>query len=484
MTEVPCRLSERSRWPLDRIAAFAVDTPSAAFPDETFHGAQRGVLDHLAVLIAGSAHDTIAPLRNYVHAAHGGGSAYLIGDRSPVRAEGAALFNGSVAHILDFDDGHPLANCHPTAPVLSALFALAQESSVPISQERLLEAYIVGVEVTVAIAASMLLVHYEQGWHPTATVGTFAAVAAGGRLLGLSKETVVGALGIAASLTSGIKGNFGTPMKPVQVGMAGAKAIQALRMAEAGITSNPEVFQSRYSFPMVFNSQPIRDWSHLEELGRVWAIVEPGLGFKQYPCCGSTHAPIDVVRDLRTQESWTVDDIVGVTVSTHPRRLGHTDRPEPLSGLDGKFSVQYVTALAVATGRVAPVDFEGDQFMAPDVRRVLDVTHAVPLPESEWAMPTGREDCWAGKVAIELADGRTLSGFAEVPRGIDSLVPLSDDDLVAKFLWIAEPECGVDGARAALDAIGAWQRGDATVAELFESINDRMSSSSSPAVVS
>jgi 2-methylcitrate dehydratase PrpD len=106
---------------------------------------------------------------------------------------------------------------------------------------------------------------------------------------------------------------------------------------------------------------------------------------------------------------------------THPRRLAHTDRPDPQSGLDAKFSVQYCLARALLGGRIVLEDFEGEAFREPAARTLMHRIHAAPHPE----MNAASAEYLGAEVRITFDDGRTIArrvGSA-LGRGPDNPLP-------------------------------------------------------------
>ena len=153
-------------------------------------------------------------------------------------------------------------------------------------------AYAAGVETRdAARARGVNFHHYEKGWHPTATLGTFGSAAACAHLLGLDAGATATALALAASMASGIKANFGTMTKPLHVGHAARNGLMAALLAKEGMTAERRTrFEHRQGFfrcstaPAISRRRPcLADWAAPLDL------VEPGIAFKRYPCCGSTH---------------------------------------------------------------------------------------------------------------------------------------------------------------------------------------------------
>jgi len=463
-------MSRDTVQPTHRLAIFATELESKAIPAEVTRAATRGVTDLLGVMLAGTVQPELRPLVAYARSTYGAGRATALALDFPVTAEAAAFTNGAAAHVLDFDDCGDAIGGHPTVPVLPAVLALAEETGAEAAEA--LAAYVVGVEVENALGLSLNYRHYERGWHPTATLGIFGAAAAASRLLGADTGTSAQALAIATSMSSGIKGNFGTLMKAGQVGFATAKGVAAARLAGAGVTANLDVFRGSHSFPAVFNGDDRTDWSALDDLGLRWTMTSPGLVFKLHPCCGSMHGAIDAVLALRSDGEIDPHSIERIDVYLHPRRLPHIDRPHPATGLAGKFSVQYVTAAAALRGALTLRDFDDDRLKADDIRRLLPQVHVHPLADDEQVLG-GRIDCFASRVEVVDAAGMHRRSVV-LPRGSDPSVPLTDSELGAKFVENAALAMGRDAAPQALEKVRTWCAGDGSLCELMSFLHSKV----------
>jgi 2-methylcitrate dehydratase PrpD len=354
----------------------------ACLPPQAVAWAKVGLIDCIGTTLAGS----VAECTRIVSSTLGaGGPALLFG--SPRRAAplDAALINGTAAHALDFDDCSDSMGGHPSAPVLPALFALADAQRV--SGRDFLTAYVAGIETETRIARGVNFHHYEKGWHPTATLGTFGAAAAASRLLRLEDSRTAAALALACSLACGVKANFGTMTKPLHVGHAARNGLMAALLARGGFSAGRDAFEHRQGFFMVFNGAG--NFSADAVLAG-WAspldILKPGIAIKQYPCCGSTHPAIDAVLALIAEHAVTADDVERVDAFIHPRRLAHTDRPDPVSALDAKFSVQYCLARALLDGCLRLDPFEGDAHRQGRVRALM--ARIMPRRTRRWTWPT------------------------------------------------------------------------------------------------
>src|SRR5262249_1036915 len=133
----------------------------------------------------------------------------------------------------------------------SALLALAEERGA--TGEAFIAAYVIGVETEIRLARAVNFHHYDKGWHPTATLGTFGAAAACAHLIGLDASRTATALSIAASLARGLKANFGTMTKPLHIGHCGRNGLFAALLAENGFEAAADVFEHHQGFLNVFN---------------------------------------------------------------------------------------------------------------------------------------------------------------------------------------------------------------------------------------
>jgi 2-methylcitrate dehydratase PrpD len=417
----------------ERIAAITYND----LPDEAVDWAKMAILDTVGVTLAGAGEPCAQIVERVLAASTGNGECLIFGSDHRAAPLDAALINGTAAHALDFDDVSNSLGGHPSAPILPALFALGETLGCPqhpIDGRAFIAAYVAGFETETRIARGVHFHHYEKGWHPTATLGVFGATAACCHLMGLDRARTAQALAIAASLASGIKANFGTMTKPLHVGHTARGGLFAAQLAREGFTANPEALEHKQGFLMVFNGAGNFDAAAiLKDWGRPYDIVRPGLAVKQHPCCGSTHPAIDAMLLLRAENSIGHDivpeKVVRIDSWTHPRRLAHTDRPDPQSGLDAKFSVQYCLARALLGGRIVLEDFEGEAFRDDAARALMRRIHAAPHPE----MDSASSEHLGAEVRITFDDGRTIArrvGSA-LGRGPDD--PLPPQALTGKF---------------------------------------------------
>ena len=412
----------------DRIASVSY----GSLPDDALHWARVAILDTVGVTLAGASEPCARIAARVLTSGAATGPSLIFGTDHRATPLDAALINGTASHALDFDDCSNTLGGHPSAPILPALFALAETYDV--DGRAFITAYITGFETEARISRGINFHHYEKGWHPTATIGVFGAAAACAHLLRLPPDRIAVALGLAASFASGLKANFGTMTKPLHVGHCSRNGLLAALLVSEGFTANPGAFEHRQGFLEVFNGAGnynadaiLRDWASPLD------ITRPGVAIKQYPCCGSTHPAVDAMLALVRERDIAATDIERVDSWTHPRRLAHTNRPDPNCALDAKFSVQYCLARAAVNRAVVLAHFEGNAHDDPEVRAMLARVHAAPHPE----MSMASTDHFGGEVRITLKDGGTLSRRVNQPIGRDSDHPLPQDLLEAKFISCA-----------------------------------------------
>jgi 2-methylcitrate dehydratase PrpD len=395
-------------------------------PAEAVQWAKVGILDTVGVTVAGSMEPAARILRHAI--SPGAGASVVFGSDARTGALDAALINGTAAHALDFDDCNNTLGGHPSAPILPALFALADER--PIDGRAVITAYVAGFETECKLALGVNFHHYSKGWHATATLGVHGAAAAACHLLRLDAARTATALAIASSLASGIKANFGTMTKPLHVGHCARNGLVAARLAAEDFTANAGAFEHNQGFLDVFNGPGTYDVARiLAQWGAPFDVVAPGIAIKQYPCCGSTHPALDVVLDLVRRHDLRADAVARIDCWTHARRLEHTNRPDPQSGLEAKFSVQYCLARALTDRAIRIEHFAGDAVRDPAVRAILPRVHAAAYDTTQFPA----DQHFGAEVKVTTRDGQVLSGKVEEALGRTSANPLPAERLREKF---------------------------------------------------
>ena len=416
-----------------RIAGFVADIKYEEIPSRAVEVGKTAVLDCLGVALAGSKEASAKICAQIARQEGAGGESTLFGQGFKSSALNAAFANGTAAHALDYDHGFILMG-QPAAPIIPAVLALGE--SLGASGRQLLEAYVAGFEVTAKMALS-LRDSSQDGWHAPGTLGSFGAGVACAKLLRLNASEVEMALGITASMASGVVSNFGTMTKPLHVAMAARNGVLAAKLAQSGYTANAQALEAGNGFyDMYYRAEPTGNIC-LEQLGQSYELAEKGIRIKPYPCGGLTHSAIDAVLDIRAEHRIAPQEVEAVRVDVSEHTYGRIVFKIPQTGLQGKFSMSYILSRAVIDGAVGLDAFTDAAVRDPLVLELagrIDMRLDPSLKESD----EGSRPC---RVLVRLKNGTSFSRQIEFPKG-SAEVPLPAQELRAKFA-----EC----ARRAID---------------------------------
>ena len=377
----------------------------------------------------------------------------------------AALLAGTFAHSLDFDDTDLTSSLHPGAPVISAVMPVARSTAA--SSQSVLSAISLGYDVTCAVGRAVdPAVHYDRGFHVTATCGTFGAVAAVGSLLGFDVEKFEAAFGVAGSQAAGSLQFLenGAWNKRLHPGLAAQRGVVAAHLVDAGFRGATRPLTGDFGFLHGYTDNP-----HPEQLEQ----IEPGAavtdtGLKPYPCCRYMHPAIDGLLELAPEVS--VDDIERIVIDVPRSGVQLTGDPidrkrRPQNFVDSQFSMPFAAALALGqedTGLHAFLDAQ-DRLDDPDLVSRMDRVEVVSTDRTNEPFP----DRWSAHVMIEDATGRH-ERYVDRPRG-EPERPLADATLDAKVReLLAHTPLDADAVIETVRGIGLH----ATMDELFDVIEE------------
>jgi 2-methylcitrate dehydratase PrpD len=401
----------------DFAAAFTGDSLTGVHFDQT----ARALIDTVAVTLAGRREPAATIALEYVRGRQCAqmATAWGIGERLPL--EEAALYNGVAGHVLDFDDVTSPLRGHPSIALLPALLALSEAHDK--DGKQLVAAFVVGFEVLVKMAKAMVGDHYAKGWHSTSSIGVIAATAAGSHLLGLSREQMINALGIAVAQASGTRANFGTMAKSFQAGHCGASAVRAVMLAQRGFTGADGAIDGAHGYMALYaNGEDLE--ARLAAIGKAPLEIESsGIEIKKYPLCYATHRTIDGTLDLRAQHGLTLDQIEQVEIVSNYRAMVPLIHQHPITGLEAKFSMQYAVAAALQDGFVRLSSFED----AAVLRAPIQEFFAKVCAHEEQGPALSR---W-NRIRIKIKTGKTLEKVVTQLRGAADC-PLTNAELIEK----------------------------------------------------
>jgi 2-methylcitrate dehydratase PrpD len=428
--------------PVTRILAeFVATHPSRGWSDTIDHEAHRTLLNWLGCAVGASHHEAVDAALGAVQVLQPAPQAAVLGRTERVDIASAALLNGISSHTFDFDDTHLKTIIHPAGPVASALLSLAELNGT--SGRQLIDALVLGVDVSCRLGNLVYPDHYDRGWHITGTTGMFGAAAGCARMLGLTVEQTQMALAIAASQPIGLREQFGTMTKPFHPGAAARAGLMAALMAQRGFTASTKAIEAARGWAQVVSTKC--DWSEAtDELGERFEISFNS--YKPFACGIVIHPSIDACVQLRGH-GVRADDVERIELKVHSLVLELTGKKEPTDGLQGKFSVYHGCAVGLLFGRA------GEEEFADEIVRRHDVA---ALRRKVVALVDNTIDEASADVTAVMKDGRREHVFVE--HAIGSVQnPMTDPALEGKFHGLCDGVLGVarvDELLAACWAIG------------------------------
>ena len=408
--------------------------------------ARDAIADTLACLYAGRNDMSTRAVADAFGRQSDGEAALVTGGRHSPSV--AALVNGTAAHALDYDDNFRPGMSHASAVILPALLAVADRVSA--SGRMLLDAYLVALQAQVFVGSGVAGSHYTAGWHGTSTVGSIGTAAGVATLLGLDAAGIARALSLGASMASGTKGQFGTPVKPFHAGMAARNAVEAALLAAQGLRGRLDILEGEQGFLEMFGGiQPLGyDTDHIVQT-KEHTIETSGVMPKMHPCCGSTHIIIDAALDLMQTEQFDIDEIVSAECHVGIANYRNLAYPEPRDEMQARFSMQYCLALALRRKTLSLSDFTPaaiGRFASDPLLAKISMTHYSAEEEA------AAKSSLPHRLKITLADGKVLETQRAAARG-GLADPFSGDARRAKISNCLDDLEDIDLIQAKLDQL-------------------------------
>jgi 2-methylcitrate dehydratase PrpD len=431
----------------EKVADFVCSSSYESVPGEVFDLCKLHILDTLGVLIAGSREDIARITKEYIQSFTCGQESTFLTQGVKTAAPYAAFGNGILAHVLDFDDYEVPSMAHPSVTVLPAVLALGEKLKAP--GKACLEAYLTGMEVLSKVGRGIHPDHYDKGWHATGTLGTLGAVTASSKLLRLDFERVRTALGIAASMSSGLRGNFGSMTKSFHAGHAARNGVEAAGLAALGFTASKEILESELGFCDIFAEGKNPDLNKVvEDLGAPFSMIMPGVGKKPYPSCAATHSFLDGIFDLIRQYDIRGEEVDSVECGIFyrvPKMLIHS---RPKTGLEGKFSLEFCIALALQERKVSVRQFKDSKVKEPGIQELMG---KVKKEVTEEAGKEGTEYP-AAIIKVHMKNGERYAYKSDKRKGSPSS-PLSADETRDKFMECAQMNYSIHRSQRLFDRV-------------------------------
>jgi len=428
---------ENAKGLTEKLAEFIVRTDDVFIPEETRENAKIAFLDWLGCALVGVDSPVVERLIRYADVTGGKEQATILGKSMKKSVLQAALINGAASHVMDFDDTTTVDIRHASVGMVSALLALSEWRNM--TGKELLTAYIIGFKLAMVMGTLAGRKQYDGGWHTTSTIGRFASAAGCARLLGLNEQETVFALGLAGTMSSGMKIVFGTMTKAFHAGNAARDGMKAALLGEVGMTCSPDFLEGPDGYLQVFSGTIDEDV--LSSLGVAWDFDK--LAQKYHASCHFTHSAIEATLKLVAQEGLGPEDIESIVV--HASRLGFNaaGKTSPKTALEGKFSIPYCVANAILRGDTGLKAFSDEKVIEPivtDYMKKIDL-----VCDSNFTAMEARVD-------ITTIQGKRVSDFRDVYTEIPSLAE-KKERITKKFMNICDMIMEERKARAILDSV-------------------------------
>jgi 2-methylcitrate dehydratase PrpD len=409
------------------LARYVVNSRLFDIPEPVKREAVRSIVNWLGCAVGACRHESVDCALNALLPFAGPKQATVLGRETRTDILLTALLNGISSHVFDFDDTHLKTIIHPSGPVASALFPLAEHKQ--ISGADLLHAFILGVEVECRIGNAVYPNHYDVGWHITGTAGVFGAAAAAGKILDLDEQQMIWALGIAGTQSSGFREMFGSHCKSFHPGRAAQNGLASALLAKANFTSSNQVIEAKRGFANVMSTK--QDYGEITEgLGTTFEVTLNS--YKPFACGIVIHPSIDACIQLKREHRLSGAEVEKIELTVAPLVLELTGKRTPKVGLEGKFSVFHSCAVALLHGAAGEKEYSDERVLDPRVIALRDRVEAAIGPNM-------RDD--EARVKLTLKDGRVVEKYVEHAIGSCER-PMSDEDLEAKFHTLADEVLG------------------------------------------
>ena len=415
--------------------------PTHLVPNLPFNYAKLSLFDWMTCGIAGTNEPLAVKLRQLAAGEGGQPVASVLGGmRVPPRM--AALVNGATSHALDYDDTHFAHVGHLSVGIYPAALAIAEMQDA--SAEEMITAFLLGAEGAIRVGMTLGRAHYNHGYHQTATAGAFGATLTAGRLLGLDRLQMRHALGLCATRASGLTSQFGSMGKPYNAGIAAANGVECATLADLGFTSADDGLMGHQGFI----------GAHLPDGG---AVTGPDMNFDSYKfpdnkyklhaCCHGLHPMIEALQASEAAAGVTLDDIRSFSLSTNPRWLAVCDIKRPRTGLEVKFSYNWLAGMTLRgddTGddRLFTDSIAGDSELGRFAERI-NVKGDDELTDLQARGEISLTDGRAIRVWFDLADPLAPKVIAEKLKRKSTTI-IGD---AGAAIWKLHPRLGQLGAR-------------------------------------
>jgi 2-methylcitrate dehydratase len=416
----------------ERWADYAVSLRFEDIPPTAVMAAKMFFTDAMGCALGGARTKDFRMLCSVIKDLGGKPECTVIGAKLRADVRHASLANALAIRALDYNDVYWKQDpCHPSDLLPAALSVAEREGR---SGKDLLAAMVIAYELDMRISEAAFPGIRELGWHH-ASLTQFVSPVVAGRVLGLTREQMVNAIGISGShngTLGAVAAGRLTMMKNSVNPMATESGVMAALMAQKGYEAPAAIFEGREG---LFESLG-EEWdaSRLtRDLGSACKIVDCSL--KPFPSEALTHSPISATLDLVTSFDLCPEQVEQIEVETLRRGveiLSDRSKYEISSRETADHSLPYCIAAALVDRAVTPRQFEQNKLSDPRILAMVPKVSAKVNEDFERRFPA-EQPC---RVTVRLAGGRVLQKERAYPKG-DPRDPLTAEELRSKFRNLA-----------------------------------------------
>lgn len=411
----------------EKFAEFVDDLKFEDLPEEIVSLTKERILDSVGAILAGAANWTYREqfLDMCDKMGTGNVSAFTTGERKYPLAR-ALMIDATFGHAVELDDGHKYAGAHAGTAVVPTALTISDE--LKLTGKDVIAAVVAGYDIVYRIAAAMAPAQIDKGFHPTSNDDTLGAAATAGKLMGLTKEQLANALGLAGLYASGLMEATvtGQLSKCVMVGNSAASAMEAVYMAQNGMEGTVSVFEGKDGF-FHAKSEHVDVDAVCDGLGKKYLITDTYS--KMYPTCRHAQPAIESVLNLMDEYHFGPEDVDHVWVGTHEVAYTLTGKIKaPRDSGEAKFSSAYGIAVALYEKGFGVCHLNPEYTNDP---KYLELAERVTVEQDQDVQAVYPKKRGA-KVKVFLKDGRELETEVYDLKG-SSNNPVGFEEIRNKF---------------------------------------------------
>ena len=429
-----------------RLAEFAIQNNSyELLPERVIDITKDMMVNAAGVALAAAAQPDSRVLTNLIQDLRGNGKCTIIGMGLRTSPTYAALANGMMINLLDFDDEISAYSLHISSSIMPVVMAIGEMNSC--TGKQVISAYATASEIMARLArhCSQLEGSNRTALSVDGVLGPIGACIAAGLMDGLELQQLTNAIGIAAGSAGGISANSATPARAYQCGQAAMNGLMSCSLAANGMVGSSNSIGSDEGLIKLFWGAHINSDEFFTSIASPYQIDAPGATLKLYPCDTASHTAIEALLQLLQQYRVEASEVASVHVSVTPECMDSLPIVTPSGGWESRFCMSYIIAATLLHGQPL-LDFFSDAAVAnTEVRHAMD---KVTVQATEIASVVSSNPC---TVSLVLNDGKTLENKVDFARGQPEL-PLDKEEIDAKFLYCTRYILPPDHIEEAIDS--------------------------------